>query len=77
MTEAITISDEIADSQRRARALTVLAETLSAMGDFPGARAHCLEAFGIIGDITDPEVDSLLDRLLAIESSAAGRVAVR
>ncbi|MBF9129390.1 tetratricopeptide repeat protein [Plantactinospora sp. S1510] len=70
---AISLSDGIADSLRRAAGLAVLADILAARGDRPAARRRCLEALGIIGDLTGPDVDPVLDRLLVIESLVAPR----
>jgi DNA-binding SARP family transcriptional activator/tetratricopeptide (TPR) repeat protein len=71
--EAISLSDGIADSLRRAAGLAVLADVLAARGDLPAAHHRCLEALGIIGYLTGPDVDPVLDRLLAIEALVAPR----
>ncbi|GIG86004.1 AfsR/SARP family transcriptional regulator [Plantactinospora endophytica] len=71
--EAISLSDGLADSLRRAAGLAVLADVLAAEGDLAAAYDHCLEALGILGDLTGPDVDPVLDRLLAIENLVAPR----
>ncbi|HET8657708.1 MAG TPA: tetratricopeptide repeat protein [Micromonosporaceae bacterium] len=63
---AIAISEEIADPQRHARALTVLADTLLAMGNTDATNRVCREALDLLGSSTDPEARSLRDRLTDI-----------
>ncbi|MGI5145370.1 ATP-binding protein [Plantactinospora sp. CA-294935] len=68
---AIALSDGIADSRRRAAGLAVLADTFLARGDLPASYDHCLEALGIIGELTGSDLDPVLDRLLKIENVVA------
>lgn len=63
---AITISEEIADPQRRARALTVLADILSVTGNIDTTGRLCREAQDLVGDDPDLEARSLRERLAGI-----------
>ncbi|MEQ4305761.1 tetratricopeptide repeat protein [Plantactinospora sp. B6F1] len=66
---AIALSTAIADSRRRAAGLAVLADTFRARGDRKAAYDYCLQALAIIGELTGPNVDPVLDRLLRIENA--------
>ena len=68
---AVGLSEDIADSVRRCRALTVLAHALATTGHIATARRVCAEALMIVREVTDPGTAALRERLLALRNEFA------
>lgn len=66
--QALAIATKLADSHRRARALTILAEVLAASGQADAADRVCAEASALLSELSGPDVEPLSDRVRAVRA---------